>query len=73
MNIDITEVVTRTIPYPKLMRSTRTGSIFLMTEESVGTKIARGANDSSSDQIATHNTCWTASMEDFTGSITLSN
>ncbi|MCK5609109.1 hypothetical protein KAR91_44960 [Candidatus Pacearchaeota archaeon] len=73
MNTEIVEAEKEGMPFPKLMKSKQTGSIFLMTNISIGTKIASGPNDSIFDAVGKCSKDWTVAMEDFTGSITLSN
>jgi len=58
-------------PYPKLVKSARSGAIFLMTSEIEGTVVSGQA--SSGDTIGYHSSFWSGCDEDYEGSVTLCN
>ena len=64
------EVTTKEIPYPKLMISTASGSIFLMVNPSEGTVLKASSGTSVGDYAKN----WAFNnFKDYKGSITLEN
>lgn len=72
MKTNIIDIEEKEVPFPKIMRSTNSGCLYLMTDPEEGTKLAEGPDGPSGCNVGTFRTDWTR-MQDFTGSITLSN
>lgn len=63
------------LDYPKLMRGTKSRSIYLMIEDKVGVKLRQGSGDGGlDDKPGTYYTDWNMdTLEDFNGTVTLYN
>jgi len=62
--------------YPKLMISTYSGSVYLMTSQTSGTKVSQGESGINSRYpVGTHKSHWAGykSMSDYCGHVTLSS